>query len=600
MSFKDIVDICRKICKAFGLDHVARNRLIDLALTLDGAQLTNKLSFVMAGLKMIDLAVRNPETGVYELNHSACSSKDFTPQSRSWCFPLKLCMGKESERMYQEEFCEMFELFRKAGMPMQDIFEGWKGVQIVNPADMAAIQKILGIGGAAKVYKFFCHCCPLTSANIVKPNSGAGICERCAEKQENRPSWQCFHVCISNEEQTKKYETALAELMDSWSHDMEQVRAHGKLKLGAENDKNSVDFVPNSIEESLDFVSLLRKEMRLRGKQANNKSLSQLQAELRECLQAEKNMDELVAQISESTTRAEAIERIMAFVPCIMHCENRVGLKILTMILIEGLSNYQGKKFDHLNNINSLKAREELYVKNIEKEMRSSILGSYGSEAQWSLPLEKRTVEGERVSEIGTISMENYKVRKCIDNIDNIIDLSITDEERKNKLRECLRHYRRLMEIMRKKDGDYRKEELRSFVEHTDEFFQLWVELYGRQGVTNYIHMIGSGHFEEYMVKWGNLNKYSQQGWEALNALIKLFFFRRTNKGGHNSGGDVTNLKSKLVPIGRLVQRRMLWVCNLVPENFFEDDYVLPTVQEEDIITDNDDDDIILDINTLE
>ena len=64
-------------------------------------------------------------------------------------------MGKESEQMYQEEFCEMFELFRKVGLPIQDIFEGWKGVQIVNLADMAAIQKILGIGGATKVYIFF-------------------------------------------------------------------------------------------------------------------------------------------------------------------------------------------------------------------------------------------------------------------------------------------------------------------------------------------------------------------------------------------------------------------------------------------------------------
>ena len=69
-----------------------------------------------------------------------------------------------------------------------------------------------------------------------------------------------------------------------------------------------------------------------------------------------------------------------------------------------------------------------------------------------------------------------------------------------------------------------KKEELKSFVEHAYDFFLLWVELYGHQGVTNYIHMIGSVHFDEYMSKWGNLNKYSQQGWEALNALIKLFF----------------------------------------------------------------------------
>ena len=50
--------------------------------------------------------------------------------------------------------------------------------------------------------------------------------------------------------------------------------------------------------------------------------------------------------------------------------------------------------------------------------------------------------------------------------------------------------------------------------------------------------MVGCGHILQYMSEWGNLNRFSQQGWEALNALIKLFFFRRTNKGGHNSGAD--------------------------------------------------------------
>ena len=155
VSFKDIVDITKTICKAFGLDHVAQNRLIDLALTLDGAQLTNKISFVMASLKLIDLEVDNPENGEYELNHLLCDPKKFKNQSRKWCFPYKLCMGKESEKMYQEEFCELFELFRQAGLPMQQIFLEWKGVRIANPADMAAIQKVLGIGGAAKVYNFF-------------------------------------------------------------------------------------------------------------------------------------------------------------------------------------------------------------------------------------------------------------------------------------------------------------------------------------------------------------------------------------------------------------------------------------------------------------
>jgi hypothetical protein len=35
----------------------------------------------------------------------------------------------------------------------------------------------------------------------------------------------------------------------------------------------------------------------------------------------------------------EALFLVMQAVPCILHCENRVCLKILTMILVEGYSN---------------------------------------------------------------------------------------------------------------------------------------------------------------------------------------------------------------------------------------------------------------------
>ena len=85
--------------------------------------------------------------------------------------------------------------------------------------------------------------------------------------------------------------------------------------------------------------------------------------------------------------------------------------------------------------------------------------------------------------------------------------------------------------------------------------------------------MIGVGQFLAYMHKYGNLNKYSQQGWEASNALIKLFFFRRTSKGGKISGDTYTDLRSKLIPIRRLIQRRLLCVCNLVPEDLWDEDF---------------------------
>ena len=55
-------------------------------------------------------------------------------------------------------------------------------------------------------------------------------------------------------------------------------------------------------------------------------------------------------------------------------------------------------------------------------------------------------------------------------------------------------------------------------------FFQKWVKLHNKRGITNDIHMFGCGHILQYMSEWGNLNCFSQQGWEALNALTKFFY----------------------------------------------------------------------------
>eukprot|EP00978_Attheya_sp_CCMP212_P043783 scaffold291542_cov56-Attheya_sp.AAC.1 len=103
------------------------------------------------------------------------------------------------------------------------------------------------------------------------------------------------------------------------------------------------------------------------------------------------------------------------------------------------------------------------------------------------------------------------------------------------------------MEILRKKGKKYTTEEEDAFQTEIDVFFQLWVNLHQHEGVTNYIHMLGAGH----------------QGWESLNALIKAFFFPRTNRGGGNQ-----NEKSKLVPIAKLLQRRLMWLCNLTGDMF--------------------------------
>lgn len=51
--------------------------------------------------------------------------------------------------------------------------------------------------------------------------------------------------------------------------------------------------------------------------------------------------------------------------------------------------------------------------------------------------------------------------------------------------------------------------------------------------------MTGSDHISDDLYKWRNLyHWYSQQGLEAMNSLVKMFFFRQTNHRGNVRGGS--------------------------------------------------------------
>ena len=52
------------------------------------------------------------------------------------------------------------------------------------------------------------------------------------------------------------------------------------------------------------------------------------------------------------------------------------------------------------------------------------------------------------------------------------------------------------------------------------------------------------------------LVQVSLQGWKALNALIKSYFFCRSNRGGFTA---TAAKKSKLLGIARWLQQRMMW-----------------------------------------
>jgi hypothetical protein len=105
----------------------------------------------------------------------------------------------------------------------------------------------------------------------------------------------------------------------------------------------------------------------------------------------------------------------------------------------------------------------------------------------------------------------------------------------------------------------------------------LWQTKEGR--VTNYLHMRK------------NVYRFSQQGWEAMNSLIMTFFFRRTSHGGGVKG---VSKKSRLTPIARWLQWRLIFLCRVLEdeirqfalENKMPHNYRAQAISEEDDIYD--------------
>jgi len=276
--------------------------------------------------------------------------------------------------------------------------------------------------------------------------------------------------------------------------------------------------------------------------------LADQQQSLRQVLITEHQYWELGEAITACDEERANIIALINNVPCILHLENRTGLKIMTTVVQKGLSRaLHGEIYPDINDDGR---RFDAFFCEINRIVSTEILGSVGNPSQWECPCDRSR------HELGVICLDNTKTRKVVNGMDKIIDLCI-DPVECLKWKECIAEYRNAIVLLRKKT-DLSNEEVKRFQQHVDMFFVTWVSLLSHEGVTNYIHMLGAGHIGEYLLHHRNLYKHSQQGWEAFNALLKTFFFWRTGRGGAGNRG--TGIKSKIIPIARWLSRRVLWL----------------------------------------
>ena len=101
LEYEDCKKFLFFLFKAFGLTDVAARRSVDIALTLDGSNPTKNVSFVMSGIKLVDIACMNPHTGVLDLDPGTdCEGKKHmlhkvddgaSPPNYAWARRLKQC-----------------------------------------------------------------------------------------------------------------------------------------------------------------------------------------------------------------------------------------------------------------------------------------------------------------------------------------------------------------------------------------------------------------------------------------------------------------------------------------------------------------------------
>jgi hypothetical protein len=112
----------------------------------------------------------------------------------------------------------------------------------------------------------------------------------------------------------------------------------------------------------------------------------------------------------------------MQTIPCILHMEMRVGLKIFTMILIKGLAEAKAGRLFH--DQTSEGKRIKLFIAEVERIMNEEILGEVSDKSSWMFPYD------EKLKKVGTVSLDNTKVRKLVAKMDQIINTCVTDADR--------------------------------------------------------------------------------------------------------------------------------------------------------------------------
>jgi hypothetical protein len=602
----DVVKILLEAADLLGLD-----RKVILSQAIDGSRFSKHIGFILYGLKLNDYAAKCPWTKKPMFTPDGTGKNVSMLQSKNCQIAIKIVIGKEDAAIYSEFKKLMEEVTAFKGFQIGEGDERRTADVAIDTVctDLSATWKGTGKGGACKVCTYFCACCATQSNNVQKANPV--LCERWCQLQHGEEhGWSCFHKEFLTEEVVSRNEEELENLLNVTINERlkEQETWLPNCKLGVSDDPRIPTSMsrqdPTSIHYDVSEVSqqnrasysklvnndLKQRDLSIRG------ALNERRKRLLEAMLEEKKIRLLQEAIEHGNRgRATALFTTLNNPPCILHMHNRIALKKLTVVLKHGLSNalagHLDEKMFSLEEVGTLrestKKRFDKFVSKVEALFNTEIWGTNFAPCHWHLPVDPRE------KTILTLCLDNERCKRAIDSFDLLIDFALIPANQPEVYKECVAHFRTLFKKLRQKEP-FSDEQIQDFQSSTDDWYQLWMKLESREGCTNYTHMLGSGHVADMLFHHRNLYVFSNQGWEALNMLVKQVYFRRTARGGGRQAS------SRLLPIARWLQRRLVFMAVEDKTDLMEkletcraDEACIPVPRAQEPAADDDDDSIL-------
>jgi len=136
---------------------------------------------------------------------------------------------------------------------------------------------------------------------------------------------------------------------------------------------------------------------------------------------------------------------------CLLHAENRMGLKIFGTAVNHGMKH--ALKGDLYGNKSATNKCFDLFFDNITHVMNMEVLGNADHPGQWECP------QDQNKKVVGEICLDNNQTQKIIDRFDIFIDICIPDKSINDKWKVCIGFYQQAIIMLQKKD-DFTDEQI--------------------------------------------------------------------------------------------------------------------------------------------